>query len=276
MFAIAQSAPGTVQVRPTFDLLAEVGESEEAGDVGNVRLIDGDPSIIVDTNTAPEPDKHAVLEFSLANVPLDREITKVTLELSLDLLTSSGPLLLDVLGFAGDGAAQRTDAIGPQTVVGQTSFETGAVGGIASVDLDPAFVMGLLGQATHLGLTIAPDAAGNFRFHTLESGEFGEPPLLTIALGPPAVPGDYNDDGTVDAADYTVWRDNVGAPEWTLPNDVVGGVIGQAQYDTWKANFGNSNGGGSVSNVPVPEPAALLLLMWGAAGWNLHRRHTDT
>jgi hypothetical protein len=277
LFAIAKSAPGTVQVRPTFDLLAEVGESEEAGDVGSVRLIDGDASIIVDANTAPEPDRHAVFEFSLANVPLDREITKVTLELSLDLLTSSGPLLLDVLGFAGDGAAQRSDAIGPQTVVGQTNFVTGSVGDIVSINLDPAFLAGLLGQATHLGLTIAPEAAGNFRFETLESGEFGEPPLLTISLGPPSAPGDYNGDGTVDAADYTVWRDNVGAPEWTLPNDVDGGVIGQAQYDTWKANFGTSSGGAasggnSFSNVAVPEPAAALLLMLATVGWGLQPR----
>ena len=58
-----------------------------------------------------------------------------------------------------------------------------------------------------------------------------------------AAGGDYNGDGTVDAADYTVWRNNVGAPEGTLPNDPNGGVIGSAQYETWKANFGSSGGG---------------------------------
>lgn len=41
--------------------------------------------------------------------------------------------------------------------------------------------------------------------------------------------GDYNDDGNVDAADYTVWRDAVGAVEGTLPNDIDGGIIGSAQ-----------------------------------------------
>ena len=30
--------------------------------------------------------------------------------------------------------------------------------------------------------------------------------------------GDYNNDGVVDAADYTVYRDNLGAPGDTLPN----------------------------------------------------------
>lgn len=50
--------------------------------------------------------------------------------------------------------------------------------------------------------------------------------------------GDYNENGIVDAADYTTWRDNLGAPAGTLPHDADGGVIGQAQYNTWKAHFG--------------------------------------
>jgi hypothetical protein len=55
---------------------------------------------------------------------------------------------------------------------------------------------------------------------------------------PPGQAGDYNNSGITDAADYTLWRDNLGAPAGTLPNDKDGGVIGQAQYNTWKANFG--------------------------------------
>ncbi len=54
-------------------------------------------------------------------------------------------------------------------------------------------------------------------------------------------PGDYNTDSIVDAADYTVWRDNLGAPAGTLQNDTDGGIIGQAQYDTWRANYGRAN-----------------------------------
>jgi hypothetical protein len=79
-----------------------------------------------------------------------------------------------------------------------------------------------------------------------------------------ALPGDYNNDGVVDAADYAVWRDNLGAPAGTLPNDVDGSVIGQAQYDTWKANFGRMSGVGSQSNAAVPEPASRLLILLGA------------
>jgi hypothetical protein len=45
-----------------------------------------------------------------------------------------------------------------------------------------------------------------------------------VNLPPPDLPGDYNDDGTVDAADYVAWRKNVGAPAGTLPNDIDGGT----------------------------------------------------
>jgi hypothetical protein len=57
--------------------------------------------------------------------------------------------------------------------------------------------------------------------------------------------GDYNGNGVVDAADYTVWRDG-GSPDDTI-----------AGYNLWKANFGNSGGGAGGS---VPEPASLILM----------------
>jgi len=71
------------------------------------------------------------------------------------------------------------------------------------------------------------------------------------------IPGDYNHDGNVDAADYVVWRKTDGT---------------QAGYDLWRAHFGETAGSGSEarSNAAVPEPVALPLLMF-AAGWCLHR-----
>jgi pectate lyase len=81
----------------------------------------------------------------------------------------------------------------------------------------------------------------------------------------PVLAGDYNENGVVDAADYTVWRDRLGQPAGSLPNDVDGGIIGMDQYTTWKTNFGNTGSGSSAAKnlVSVPEPAALLLLAAG-------------
>jgi hypothetical protein len=81
-----------------------------------------------------------------------------------------------------------------------------------------------------------------------------------VVLG--GVLGDYNHNGIVDAADYTVWRDHLGQGV-TLPNDTMPGSVTQADYDVWKSNFGNHSGSGSGTSAAVQEPASLLLLLSG-------------
>jgi hypothetical protein len=51
-----------------------------------------------------------------------------------------------------------------------------------------------------------------------------------ITLAPAIMPGDYNQDGTVDAADYVAWRKDDGT---------------KAGYDTWRANFGATSASGA-------------------------------
>jgi hypothetical protein len=65
------------------------------------------------------------------------------------------------------------------------------------------------------------------------------------------VPGDFNNDNKVNAADYVLWRKNPGA---------FGGAGG---YATWRANFGSPPGSGSSLGGPaaVPEPAVLSLVL---------------
>ena len=78
------------------------------------------------------------------------------------------------------------------------------------------------------------------------------------------VDGDYNDNGTVDAADYVLWRN--GGP---LQNEVdTPGVVNAADYTAWRARFGNSgSGAGANVNAAVPEPATtVLLIILAAAG----------
>lgn len=92
----------------------------------------------------------------------------------------------------------------------------------------------------------------------------------------PNLAGDFSSNSVVDTADYLVWRKNLGtnAP---LPNNLISGTIGSAQYDEWRANFGNTASGagsstGTAANVAVPEPAALALTIFAATGWSLRRR----
>ena len=69
--------------------------------------------------------------------------------------------------------------------------------------------------------------------------------------------GDFNYDGVVDAADYTVWQDNGGDP---------------IAYRSWKNYFGESIAGGSEAE-PVPEPATLLLALLALAAVPHRVRH---
>jgi hypothetical protein len=66
------------------------------------------------------------------------------------------------------------------------------------------------------------------------------------------LPGDYNNDGAVDAADYVAWRSGADA-----------GYTGD-HYNLWRANFGAAAGGGAGSAVPVarvvPEAASIVFL----------------
>ncbi len=71
------------------------------------------------------------------------------------------------------------------------------------------------------------------------------------------LPGDFNRDNVVDAADYIVWRNGVGITY--IPDD----------YDIWRAHFGATTGSGSSFplETAVPEPKTLaLLLIWGIIG----------
>jgi hypothetical protein len=77
----------------------------------------------------------------------------------------------------------------------------------------------------------------------------------------PALPGDYNADGVVGAADYSVWRARLNTSV-TLPNDVTPGTVDDSDYTVWRSHFGNALGSGEVAGslAVVPEPSAVLNL----------------
>jgi hypothetical protein len=91
-----------------------------------------------------------------------------------------------------------------------------------------------------------------------------------------AVPGDYNANGTVDAADYVLWRD--GGP---LENEVATiGSVTPEDYSEWRARFGNTSVGGAslVTSSAVPEPTCFamcivlyLLIPWRRIAQSCHK-----
>jgi hypothetical protein len=81
----------------------------------------------------------------------------------------------------------------------------------------------------------------------------------------PAAAGDYNQNGSVDAADYVVWRNGVGT------------TYAQGDYDVWRAHFGRApsagwSAGSGAAGYPLgasaeplssalPEPPTTLLCL---------------
>ena len=76
---------------------------------------------------------------------------------------------------------------------------------------------------------------------------------------PEPSPGDFNQNGNVDAADYIVWRKGLGT------------TYVQADYDLWRAHFGETTVA-SGKTAAVPEPATWLLVLGATVLLQNHRR----
>jgi hypothetical protein len=76
--------------------------------------------------------------------------------------------------------------------------------------------------------------------------------------------GDYNRDGTVDAADYLVWRKTLGATvaNYSGADGSGNGTVGPEDYDIWRANFGNvlPSDAGSGSELIQEQPQENVTL----------------
>jgi len=98
---------------------------------------------------------------------------------------------------------------------------------------------------------------------------------LIVNVGPSlALPGDFNNDGLVNAADYTVWRDTLDSTTDLRADADRSGVVDQGDNDLWRDNFGQDNGAAAMG---VPESTSLgllLCLLSGAASRGTHRGGT--
>jgi T5SS/PEP-CTERM-associated repeat protein len=134
------------------------------------------------------------------------------------------------------------------------------------VILDAASLTGAFDNVLNNERLATSDGSGSFLVHYGASSTFDPTQIVLSNFLAVTLPGDYNQDGKVDGADYVVWRNNEGTAN-VLPNDPFGGTIGPAQYNNWRTHFGNMAGSASgladnsLSQAAVPEPAAILMLV---------------
>lgn len=182
--------------------------------------------------------------------------------------------------FLGDMTFQAASALALAVGLDDTTNNSAQIAARGAATLDGTLTVSLVsGYTPALGdrfelLTAGGGIAGTFDTATLPdipgNLEFG------LLYGPTSVvmearfeqntinlPGDYNNNGIVDAADYVVWRDQLGNNN-SLPNDDSPGV-GQDDYSRWRANFGLTAGSGAnaVSGAPLaaPEPASVWIAL---------------
>jgi len=96
--------------------------------------------------------------------------------------------------------------------------------------------------------------------------------LLVMNAADVMLAGDANRDGMVSGADFerlvAGWGQSVAKGNLTLGDFNADGVVSGADFETLVANWGKGSGGlsGSAPAMPVPEPAAALLLFAGVLG----------
>jgi hypothetical protein len=102
---------------------------------------------------------------------------------------------------------------------------------------------------------LADNSAFEFGLYTVDARSrdfFASGAMLTVTR---VLPGDFNVDGVVDAADYVVWRKRLGAP------------FAQADYALWRRNFHRkaTAAGATVAagSAALPEASGVAMLVSG-------------
>jgi hypothetical protein len=110
----------------------------------------------------------------------------------------------------------------------------------------------LIGENQHLNVNASVNGVG-----------VTEIPFDTLGVVYLTLPGDFNHDGAVNAADYVVWRKSDGS---------------STNYNLWRTNFGKSTNAGTGTAIAlpagtlVPEPSTCVLL-WFVAACLCFRQH---
>jgi hypothetical protein len=93
--------------------------------------------------------------------------------------------------------------------------------------------------------------------------------VLSVGSVVGGLTGDYDGNGVVDAADYTIFQDNLGGDSAVLNGNGSGAAtVVQADYLLWVDNFGSSSGSGTA----VPEPSSLALVLLAGICGRVRRR----
>jgi hypothetical protein len=176
-----------------------------------------------------------------------------TLTVDAGYIQSGNAKLAIELGGTAPGTFDKISAAIVNLGASTATLEVSLVNGFAPLATDTFEIIkatGNLQSGTRFANTpgdVLTTPAGTFNVTYNYAAGFRNVTLsnfMPISMG---IPGDFNHNGRVDAADYVVWRKSDGTP---------------AGYSLWRTNFGRTSGSGSsiADAAAVPEPASIALL----------------
>jgi hypothetical protein len=168
-----------------------------------------------------------------------------------------------IIGFVGDNLL--TFANGRDVVASVMAHEIGHNLGLSHTASGEPNLMAPSGTTEQLN---------SMQIGTARSSSFAR--IFEVMLA-----GDYNDDGVVDAVDYTVWRNTLGQIATNLPADGNNnGRVDAEDYTVWKTNYGNRDSGtaGIVGTTTpgitaVPEANLLVVTLVALVTFVAVKRH---
>lgn len=204
---------------------------------------------------------------------------------------TTGSGTLEVLGAMSPGSSAARVNFGGSVLLGGTASTLIELGGVNSGEYDSLHVANSISLSGSLDVSLlngftpqlgdrfeivaagnaiqgqfsadaVPSLGPNVKFETFYS------PTSAVLAVVPAIAGDYNANGVVDAADYVVWRntkDQVGLG--LVADGNHDNVIDSGDYNLWRSNFGQMAGSGAMSSAAqslsatVPEPSTWTLLI---------------
>jgi hypothetical protein len=134
-----------------------------------------------------------------------------------------------------------------------------------TVSTDPPLLAALANNGgptlTHLPLSGSPAIDQGSNPQSLNNDQRGTSYLRTIGSGTdigsfevqtvpaPALPGDYNGNHFVDAADYVLWRKTMGASvtQYSGADGDGSSTVDAGDYTVWRTHFGPASGAGATS-----------------------------
>ncbi len=221
--------------------------------------VDAAPDLVVGTTD---------VDFLSITNDQDQDFFSFTVSEPLELAAALTPLG-GVFHQAPVGGTQTLYDANAQNDLSLTIFASDGTSVLATADSAG------LGEAELLS-DISLPAAGEYFALVRGTSDNVQLYQLDLSVSGALLTGDFNGDGTVDAADYTVWRDSYGQTGTGLAADADGdGLVDDADFTLWKQNYGTTAASGSAFDVAaVPEPTSLMLAMLGMliAGGRMARR----